>query len=175
MKVVATLVLHPHDTDLGELAVLLGNVGVSVHAVDFERLRDRGGLAALGAPPACAVIVIPEGIRRSPGSQTSRKWPRSSIRRCHAPRCSRRCAPPAESRRRAHTSAPRTKAESCSTSRARFRRNATLGSLQRLIVRKARELTGRRRRQLVRDRRARRRRSACASRSRRPARRTTAC
>jgi hypothetical protein len=58
---VATLVLHPNDTDLGELAVLLGNAGVSIHSVDFERLRERGGLAALGAPPASAVIVIPQG------------------------------------------------------------------------------------------------------------------
>ncbi|MDE2482966.1 MAG: GAF domain-containing protein [bacterium] len=56
---VATLVLYPHDLDLGELPMLLGNVGVSVHAVDFTRLRERGGLKTLGAPPANAIVVLP--------------------------------------------------------------------------------------------------------------------
>jgi HD-GYP domain-containing protein (c-di-GMP phosphodiesterase class II) len=56
---VATLVLYPHDLDLGELPLLLGNVGVSVHAVDFKRLRERGGLKNLGAPPATAIVVLP--------------------------------------------------------------------------------------------------------------------
>ena len=55
----ATLVLYPHDLDLGELPILLGNVGVSVHAVDFKRLRERGGLKTLGAPPATAIVVLP--------------------------------------------------------------------------------------------------------------------
>ena len=55
----ATLVLYPHDLDLGELPLLLGNVGVSVHAVDFKRLRERGGLKTLGAPPANAIVVLP--------------------------------------------------------------------------------------------------------------------
>ncbi|HET9029470.1 MAG TPA: HD domain-containing phosphohydrolase [Candidatus Aquilonibacter sp.] len=55
----ATLVLYPHDLDLGELPLLLGNVGVSVHAVDFSRLRERGGLKTLGAPPATAIVVLP--------------------------------------------------------------------------------------------------------------------
>jgi HD-GYP domain-containing protein (c-di-GMP phosphodiesterase class II) len=53
------LVLYPHDLDLGELPILLGNVGVSVHAVDFKRLRERGGLKTLGAPPATAIVVLP--------------------------------------------------------------------------------------------------------------------
>jgi HD-GYP domain-containing protein (c-di-GMP phosphodiesterase class II) len=57
--VVATLVLYPHDLDLGEMLPLLGNVGVSVHAVDFKRLRERGGLKTLGAPPATAIVVLP--------------------------------------------------------------------------------------------------------------------
>jgi len=56
---VATLVLYPHDLDLGELPLLLGNVGVSVHAVDFKRLRENGGLKTLGAPPATAIVVLP--------------------------------------------------------------------------------------------------------------------
>jgi HD-GYP domain-containing protein (c-di-GMP phosphodiesterase class II) len=56
---VATLVLHPDDLDLGELPILLGNVGVSVHAVDFKRLRECGGLKTLGAPPATAIVVLP--------------------------------------------------------------------------------------------------------------------
>ena len=55
----ATLVLYPHDLDLGELPLLLGNVGVSVHAVDFKRLRENGGLKTLGAPPATAIVVLP--------------------------------------------------------------------------------------------------------------------
>ncbi len=55
----ATLVLYPHDLDLGELPLLLGNVGVLVHAVNFERLRERGGLKTLGAPPATAIVVLP--------------------------------------------------------------------------------------------------------------------
>lgn len=55
----ATLVLYPHDLDLGELPLLLDNVGVSIHAVDFARLRERGGLKTLGAPPASAIVVLP--------------------------------------------------------------------------------------------------------------------
>lgn len=55
----ATLVLYPHDLDLGELPLLLGNVGVAVHAVDFKRLRERGGLKTLGVPPANAIVVLP--------------------------------------------------------------------------------------------------------------------
>src|SRR5689334_16210825 len=58
-RLVATLVLYPHDLDLGELPLLLGNVGVSVHAVDFARLHERGGLKTLGAPPATAIVVLP--------------------------------------------------------------------------------------------------------------------
>jgi HD-GYP domain-containing protein (c-di-GMP phosphodiesterase class II) len=38
---------------------MLGNVGVQVHAVDFKRLRERGGLKTLGAPPANAIVVLP--------------------------------------------------------------------------------------------------------------------
>lgn len=56
----ATLVLHPSETDLGDLAVLLNNAGVSVICVDFARLASRGGLASIGAPPASAVAILPE-------------------------------------------------------------------------------------------------------------------
>jgi HD-GYP domain-containing protein (c-di-GMP phosphodiesterase class II) len=56
---VATLVLYPHDLDLGELPFLLGNLGLSVHAVDFKRLHERGGLETLGALPATAIVVLP--------------------------------------------------------------------------------------------------------------------
>ncbi|HEX8806963.1 MAG TPA: HD domain-containing phosphohydrolase, partial [Candidatus Aquilonibacter sp.] len=45
--------------DLGELPLLLGNVGVSVHSVDFKQLRERGGLKTLGAAPATAIVVLP--------------------------------------------------------------------------------------------------------------------
>jgi HD-GYP domain-containing protein (c-di-GMP phosphodiesterase class II) len=55
----ATLVLYPHDLDLGELTLLLGNVGVAVHSVDFAKLRERGGLRTLGAPPANAIVILP--------------------------------------------------------------------------------------------------------------------
>jgi HD-GYP domain-containing protein (c-di-GMP phosphodiesterase class II) len=54
------LVLYPHDLDLGELPVLLGNVGAMVHAIDFERVRRNGGLKTLGAPPATAIVVLPQ-------------------------------------------------------------------------------------------------------------------
>jgi HD-GYP domain-containing protein (c-di-GMP phosphodiesterase class II) len=54
------LVLHSQETELGDLAVLLNNAGVSVLCVDFERLRARGGLPTIGAPPATAVVIIPE-------------------------------------------------------------------------------------------------------------------
>lgn len=57
---VATLVLHPNETDIGDLAALLGNAGVSVLSVDFDRLQARGGLGSIGAPPAIAIVVIPE-------------------------------------------------------------------------------------------------------------------
>ena len=56
----ATLVLHSKETDLGDLAALLNKAGVSVLSVDFERLRARGGLASIGAPPAAAVVIVPE-------------------------------------------------------------------------------------------------------------------
>ncbi len=56
---VATIVIYPTDLDLGELPLLLSNVGVSVHAVDFARLREAGGLKTLGAPPANAIVVLP--------------------------------------------------------------------------------------------------------------------
>jgi HD-GYP domain-containing protein (c-di-GMP phosphodiesterase class II) len=56
---VATLVLYPNDLDLGELPLLLGNAGVSVHPVDFSRLREHGGLKMLAAPPANAIVVLP--------------------------------------------------------------------------------------------------------------------
>ena len=55
----ATLVLYPHDLDLGELTLLLGNIGVAVHGVDFTKLRERGGLKTLGAPPANAIVILP--------------------------------------------------------------------------------------------------------------------
>jgi HD-GYP domain-containing protein (c-di-GMP phosphodiesterase class II) len=57
---VATLVLHSKETDLGDLAALLNKAGVSVLSVDFERLRARGGLASIGAPPATAVVIVSE-------------------------------------------------------------------------------------------------------------------
>ena len=57
----ATLVVYPHDLDLGELPLLLGNVGAQVHAVDFKKLRAQGGLKTLGAPPANVVAILPPG------------------------------------------------------------------------------------------------------------------
>lgn len=56
----ATLVLHSKQTDLGDLATLLNKAGVSVLEVDFERLQARGGLSAIGAPPATAVVIVGE-------------------------------------------------------------------------------------------------------------------
>lgn len=56
----ATLVLHNQETDLGDLATLLNKAGVSVLSVDFERLKARGGLTSIGAPPATAVVIVSE-------------------------------------------------------------------------------------------------------------------
>lgn len=55
-----TLVVYPQDLDLGELPILLGNAGVSIHAVDFKRLREQGGLKSIGAPPATAIVILPQ-------------------------------------------------------------------------------------------------------------------
>jgi HD-GYP domain-containing protein (c-di-GMP phosphodiesterase class II) len=57
---VATLVLHSDETELGDLEVLLNKAGVSVLSVDFDRLQARGGLPTIGAPPATAVVIVPE-------------------------------------------------------------------------------------------------------------------
>jgi HD-GYP domain-containing protein (c-di-GMP phosphodiesterase class II) len=54
------LILYPKDLDLGDLPLLLGSAGVSMHPVDFDRLRERGGLEAIGAPPASAIVILPE-------------------------------------------------------------------------------------------------------------------
>ena len=59
----ATLVLHAKETELGDLAILLNKAGVSVLSVDFERLHARGGLTSIGAPPATAVVIVPENDR----------------------------------------------------------------------------------------------------------------
>jgi HD-GYP domain-containing protein (c-di-GMP phosphodiesterase class II) len=58
-KNVATLVLYPDDLDLGELPALLGGAGVSVRGVDFATVREQGGLRSLGAPPANVIVVLP--------------------------------------------------------------------------------------------------------------------
>jgi HD-GYP domain-containing protein (c-di-GMP phosphodiesterase class II) len=58
-KRVATLVLYPHDLELGDTPLLLRNAGVSVHKVDFKRLRAEGGLKSIGAPPANAIVILP--------------------------------------------------------------------------------------------------------------------
>jgi HD-GYP domain-containing protein (c-di-GMP phosphodiesterase class II) len=55
---VATLLLYPSDLDLGELPALPSH-GVRAHAVDFQRVRERGGLKTLDAAPAAAVVVLP--------------------------------------------------------------------------------------------------------------------
>lgn len=56
----ATLVLYSKETDLGDLEPLLSKAGVSLVCVDFERLQGRGGLPAIGAPPATAVVIVRE-------------------------------------------------------------------------------------------------------------------
>jgi HD-GYP domain-containing protein (c-di-GMP phosphodiesterase class II) len=139
---VATLVLHPNDTDLGELAVLLGNAGVSIHSVDFERLRARGGLAALGAPPASAVIVIPEGhpalawLEDEPEAAAILHQPISRSSLIAALRTAGRIET-----MRAYQRAANEGGELLGIARA-LSSERDLGSLQRQIVHKARELTG---------------------------------
>ena len=138
----ATLVLHPNDTDLGELAVLLGNAGVSIHSLDFERLHARGGLAALGAPPACAVIVIPEGhpalawLEEEPEAAAILHPPISRSSLIAALRTAGRIET-----MRAYQRAAYEGGELLGIARA-LSSERDLGSLQRLIVHKARELTG---------------------------------
>ncbi|HTX58075.1 MAG TPA: GAF domain-containing protein, partial [Verrucomicrobiae bacterium] len=138
----ATLVLHPNETELGDLAVLLGNAGVSVHAVDFDRLRARGGLATLGAPPASAVIVIPEShpslawLAEEPEAAAILHLPISRASLIAALRAAGRIESMRAYQRMAHEGE-----ELLAVARA-LSSERDLPSLQRLIVRKARELTG---------------------------------
>ncbi|HVA29474.1 MAG TPA: HD domain-containing phosphohydrolase [Candidatus Baltobacteraceae bacterium] len=137
----ATLVLYPHDLDLGELPILLGNVGVSVHAVDFKRLRERGGLKTLGAPPATAIVVLPPQhsalawIADDPEVVAIMHPPVSGA----ALLASLRTAARVESAR-ALTRTAREGEELLEIGRA-LSSERDLPTLQRLIVRKARELT----------------------------------
>ena len=140
-ELVATLVLYPHDLDLGELPILLGNVGVSVHAVDFKRLRERGGLKTLGAPPATAIVVLPPQhsalawIADDPEVVAIMHPPVSGA----ALLASLRTAARVESAR-ALTRTAREGEELLEIGRA-LSSERDLPTLQRLIVRKARELT----------------------------------
>ncbi len=137
----ATLVLYTHDLDLGELPILLGNVGVSVHAVDFKRLRERGGLQTLGAPPATAIVVLPPQhsalawIADDPEVVAIMHPPVSGA----ALLASLRTAARVESAR-ALTRTAREGEELLEIGRA-LSSERDLPTLQRLIVRKARELT----------------------------------
>ncbi|MBV8152984.1 MAG: GAF domain-containing protein [Candidatus Eremiobacteraeota bacterium] len=56
----ATLVLYSKETDLGDFEPLLSKAGVNLVPVDFGRLHARGGLQAIGAPPATAVVIAVE-------------------------------------------------------------------------------------------------------------------
>jgi HD-GYP domain-containing protein (c-di-GMP phosphodiesterase class II) len=139
---VATLVLHPHETDLGDLAVLLGNAGVSIHSVDFERLRARGGLAAIGAPPASAVVILPENhpalewLVNEPEAAAILHPPVSKASLLAAMRSAARIETMRVYERAAHEGE-----ELLAVAKA-LSSERDLPSLQRLIVRKARELTG---------------------------------
>jgi len=139
---VATLVLYPHDLDLGELPLLLGNVGVSVHAVDFKRLRERGGLKTLGAPPATAIVVLPP-------QHAALAWMADDpevVAIMHPPvtgaslLAALRTAAKVESAR-TMTRTAREGEELLEIGRS-LSSERDLPTLQRLIVRKARELTG---------------------------------
>src|SRR5580658_8374103 len=138
----ATLVLYPHDLDLGELPLLLGNVGVSVHAVDFKQLRERGGLKTLGAPPATAIVVLPP-------QHSALAWIADDpevVAIMHPPvtgaalLASLRTAAKVETARTL-TRTAREGEELLEIGRA-LSSERDLPTLQRLIVRKARELTG---------------------------------
>jgi len=139
---VATLVLHPNDTDLGEMALLLGNAGLSVHSVDFERLRARGGLASIGAPPASAVVIIPEDhpalawLAEETEAAAILHPPVSRPTLIAALRAAGRIETMRAYQRAAHEGS-----ELLGIARA-LSSERDLGTLQRLIVHKARELTG---------------------------------
>jgi HD-GYP domain-containing protein (c-di-GMP phosphodiesterase class II) len=45
--------------EIGNLAALLDEAGAKVVPVDFAALHARGGLAAIGAPPATAIAIVP--------------------------------------------------------------------------------------------------------------------
>ncbi|HEV7179814.1 MAG TPA: HD domain-containing phosphohydrolase, partial [Candidatus Baltobacteraceae bacterium] len=137
----ATLVLYPNDLDLGELPKFLGNAGVSVQALDFGRLRERGGLKTLGAPPATAIAVVPP-------QHPSLAWLGDEpevIAIMHPPvsgaalLAALRTAAKVESARVVSRTA-REGEELLDIARA-LSSERDLGRLQRLIVRKARELT----------------------------------
>jgi len=139
---VATLVLYPHDLDLGELPSLLANIGVAVHPVDFKRLRERGGLKTLGAPPASAIVVLPPEhsalawIADDPEVVAIMHPPLSGASLLAALRTSARVETA-----RSLTRTAREGEELLEIGRM-LSSERDLHELQRLIVRKARELTG---------------------------------
>lgn len=137
----ATLVLHSNETDLGDLATLLNNAGVDVICVNFERLRARGGLSAIGAPPATAVAIVPEN---DPASEWLLDDPETAAV-LHPP-VSRACLLTALrtaeriETMRAYQRMAYESDELLSIARA-LSSERDLATLQRLIVHKARELT----------------------------------
>jgi len=138
---VATLVLHSNETDLGDLASLLNNAGVSVLCVDFERLRARGGLPSIGAPPATAVAIVSPGdpaldwLQDDVETAAILHPPVSRASLVAALRTAGRIETMGAYRRMAYESD-----ELLAIARA-LSSERDLGSLQRLIVHKARELT----------------------------------
>lgn len=136
------LVLHPHGTPLGDLADLLANAGVTVLAVDFARVRERGGLKTLGAPPACAVVVVPADdpaiawLAQEPDAIAILHPPVARDELLSALRTAARVE-----EMRAFQQAAHEGTELLEVARA-LSATRDLPALQRMIVRKARELTG---------------------------------
>lgn len=56
----ATSVLYPPELDLGSLGTLLSQAGLSAKPVDFAALRNHGRLGALGAPSTVIVLAPAE-------------------------------------------------------------------------------------------------------------------
>ncbi len=133
--------MHPHDVPLGDLADLLASAGVTVLAVDFARLHERGGIASVGAPPASAIVVAAPDepalawIEREPGVAAVLHPPLTRASLLSAIRTASHLDAVRSAERSAHEGD-----DLLAIARA-LSSTRDLGVLQRMIVRKARELT----------------------------------
>jgi HD-GYP domain-containing protein (c-di-GMP phosphodiesterase class II) len=137
----ATLVLYPRDLELGDIPSMLKSVGVSVHPVDFKRLREEGGLSSFGASMNTIAIVPPKHsalawLVDEPDVVAIMHPPITSAALMAALRTSAKIE-----NAKALTRTAREGEELLEIGRS-LSSERDLPTLQRLIVRKARELTG---------------------------------